>query len=1108
MIQTILNTLPAGASATEATGRLGRRARALLFFFLCLLVAAWAPALHGQAIISEFMAGNHSGLTDEDGETSDWIEIYNTNSTAVDLVGWHLTDEAGDLAKWTFPSTPLPARGFVLVWASGKNRAVSGQPLHASFKLDAAGGYLALTRPDDSIASDFAPAYPEQVDDISYGVVQQVTTRALLTNNPALRVLVPTNGALGTSWTARTYDHSAWRLGTNGAGYQKTVHTGASYAALIKTVLLSSMTNKNATAYIRFPFTVTNTAVFQSLTLRLNYDDGFIAWLNGVEVARRSAPASPAWNSTATATQDNTLAIVGESFDLTPWLGQLVAGTNVLAFQGLNDSINGDDFLISAQLADYRVTLSTNQYFGAATPGGFNTTQPYFLKVADTKFDHDRGFYETNFSLVITCATPGATLRYTRDGSAPTLTTGTVYTNGFPIAISNTTTLRAAGFKTGYSSSDVDTQTYLFIRDVLGQREGVAPGPGWPPAGRYGNQNQILDYGLASDVVSNLTYSGEVSNDLRAIPTFSIVMNLDGLFNVNTGIYVNANTGFGVDLESPCSLELIHPNGTPGFQANCGIRTRGGYSRSGDNPKHGFRIFFSSQYGQGQLNYPLFGTTNGAVTSFDKFDLRTFQNYSWSFGGDSRFHGMRDQFSRDMQLALGSPGSHGQYYHLYINGHYWGIYNTDERPEENFGASYFGGTADQYDVIKTSGDNGYNIYATAGNLDAWLRLWRQATNGFPDLDAYMRVQGRNRDGTRNPTYENLLEVDNLIDYMLVHLYSGDIDAPISAFLGNNSPNNIFCLRNTNNLCGGYRFVTHDAEHTLLYENLSVDRFGPFAAGDPVAQGAGAFSKSSPGYLFTQMLKNPEFKVRLADRVQKYLLQRRAHDRDRQPGPLQRPEQRTVPRDRAGIGAVGQLQAEPLLHPRRLVGRRDHQRPLHPAAHGNPARPVPLAEPAAFAGRAGAEPFAGHRARRVAPGHQQPQPHRPDHLHSGRLGPASARGQHRAGRAGLCRRPFAADACRPERAGQKPGHQHLERPPGGGVLRRSGFQSAYLRRNHVPPARHGARRQRSVRVCRAQERREPDAGPERARVLRRDCLCVPGWRPAGARPILPHRPLPG
>lgn len=118
-------------------------------------------------VISEFMASNRRTLRDEDGETSDWIEIRNLGSTAENLSGWFLTDKAKKPTMWKFPpGVLLPANDFMILFASGKNR--TGNPLHTNFKLTAGGGYLALVRPDGrTVASEFAPKYPPQLEDIS-----------------------------------------------------------------------------------------------------------------------------------------------------------------------------------------------------------------------------------------------------------------------------------------------------------------------------------------------------------------------------------------------------------------------------------------------------------------------------------------------------------------------------------------------------------------------------------------------------------------------------------------------------------------------------------------------------------------------------------------------------------------------------------------------------------------------------------------------------------------------------------------------------------------------------------------------------------------------------
>ena len=125
----------------------------------------------GSLVINEFLAANAAGLTDENGDQEDWIEIHNPGPAAVNLVGWALTDEATQLARWVFPSRTLNAGAYLVVFASGKNRRPANGNLHTSFKLSDDSGYLALIKPElPRTPASVISAYPPQRPDFSYGV--------------------------------------------------------------------------------------------------------------------------------------------------------------------------------------------------------------------------------------------------------------------------------------------------------------------------------------------------------------------------------------------------------------------------------------------------------------------------------------------------------------------------------------------------------------------------------------------------------------------------------------------------------------------------------------------------------------------------------------------------------------------------------------------------------------------------------------------------------------------------------------------------------------------------------------------------------------------------
>ena len=185
-----------------------------------VLVSLGAKAAEPLAI-TEFSADNPDYvLLDEDGDSPDWIEIHNSSTNTINVNGWWLTDKASALTGWRFPSTNMAPNGYLIVFASGKDRRTSGAPLHTDFKIKKTSGFLALVRPDGTtIASSYNP-YPVQVEGVSYGIPVEQTTTTLVASGAVARVLVPTDGALATAWTGTIFDDSAWSPLGSGIGYE------------------------------------------------------------------------------------------------------------------------------------------------------------------------------------------------------------------------------------------------------------------------------------------------------------------------------------------------------------------------------------------------------------------------------------------------------------------------------------------------------------------------------------------------------------------------------------------------------------------------------------------------------------------------------------------------------------------------------------------------------------------------------------------------------------------------------------------------------------------------------------------------------------------------
>jgi hypothetical protein len=636
--------------------------------------------LAAAPIISEFLASNSSGFTNDNGNQSDWIEIYNAGDASINLAGYTLTDDVDETDKWTFPSVTLNAGDFLVVIADDDDAPTTGVNLYTGFKLSASGEYVGLYNTAGTVVSEYSVGggdYPAQFTDVSYGV---------------------------------------------------------------------------------------------------RFDTG-----NFDQVSYFATPTH--------------------------------LGANANPVDGLVD----------------RVIVS----------------QP-------------AGFHEAAFDVTLSSTTPSATIRYTLDGSTPSATNGVIYTS--PITISSTSTLRTIATKANYLSVPDRTTSYIFIDDVVNQSlDGSAPA-GWPTT--WGAND--VDYGIDPDVIATEGLQ-TIKDALVSIPTWSVTTDLDNLFDATSGIYANAQER-GIEWERAASVELINPDGSEGFQVNAGLRIKGAYSRRPENPKHSFKIYMRNEYGDSELNYPVHG--DEGVDTFQKLDLRTAQNWSWAFNGTTSAQFVEDELARENMKDLGQPYTRSVWFHLYLNGQYWGIFQTQERHDDNFAASYFGGDPEDYDVIKARpGTN----EVVDGNFDAYERLFEQAialdadgsTPNFVNHDAYMRAQGLNPDGTRNTDFEVLLDVDNLIDYMTVQLLGGNRDGPIGMYSNpaNTGLNNFFTMRDRTG-DQGFQFFAHDSEHML--RDVNEDRIGPFNHSN--------FDQAdyfNPQTLHQKLMANQEYRTAFADNVQEH-----------------------------------------------------------------------------------------------------------------------------------------------------------------------------------------------------------------------------------------------
>lgn len=374
----------------------------------------------------------------------------------------------------------------------------------------------------------------------------------------------------------------------------------------------------------------------------------------------------------------------------------------------------------------------------------------YAEKANDTKFSHDRGFYDSNFNLTISSSTPGAKIKYTLDGSNP-LTSSKAITADSPVTFNvnpdsdyggkrprkvPSVLVRAYALKSGIDPSNIDTHSYIFLDKVITQGD-------HRPGGSYVFWSTVMD----PEVTNATAYKSKMKPALKDIPSMSIIMDWEDLFGTK-GVHRGNNLA-KTDYEKPCSIELIYPSSTKfqnfkGFQEDAGLRIQGGGGRWNNGTydhKQSFTVKFRKSYGAGTLEYPVFESSYAKASKkyhtankYDRLVLRAGHNKSWGIDYDrGKTVYTRDQFGRDLQIAMSGDGSRGTFVHLYLNGLYWGLYNPCERPDHKNHAAYNGGDGDQYfakkrkqstpinSIGKSRWDAIYNTHSKSSNINTVLK---------------------------------------------------------------------------------------------------------------------------------------------------------------------------------------------------------------------------------------------------------------------------------------------------------------------------------------------------------------------------------------------------
>jgi len=469
-------------------------------------------------------------------------------------------------------------------------------------------------------------------------------------------------------------------------------------------------------------------------------------------------------------------------------------------------------------------------FHATPTPGKANSGLTYANKVDAPDFNNKGGFYDSAVTVTLTSQTPGALIRYTTNGTVPTLTNGLDYSS--PLSLAQVTTqkghvIRARAFRNGSIDSNLKTHTFLIGQDPRLRTNASLIYAGDP-------QHSLYDpFGVTA-------LNGGTYLDDRWQPT--------GPNDYNN--VINRGRAY----ERPIHAEFYFADGTVGFRSEVGLRVaastftrpRMQLTQTSASPwpaqplqKPSFNLYFRDDYGNPSVNLPLNGPAR-TFSKYERFRVRAGKN-------DIENPFVIDELFRRLSHDMGHGASLGIINSLYVNGELKGFYNMVERLREPFFQSLHSTDSDaQWDVLQFEGND--NI--AEGDKIAWD-------------DMITRLNA----ATTNAHWDRVLEVAdvaNLADYFLLNIYGATWDWP----------HNNWVAAKERTPEGRYRLYVWDAEGAI--DNRGSDRpasqemIRTYILGTLGGQAGKQGTEGELRDLWRGLNRWHEFKILFADRIHKHL----------------------------------------------------------------------------------------------------------------------------------------------------------------------------------------------------------------------------------------------
>lgn len=682
-------------------------------FTTLLLLLFGSVISFSQQILSEVCHTNMTVLADEDGDFEDWIELYNNTNEELILTGGYLSDDSENLNKWLIPNLAIPAGQRQLIWASGKNKF----PLVNHYEV---------------------PAFPW--DEYEY--------------------FLPTE-EVSPNWNQLSFNDE-WQEGMGGFGYGDEDD--------------NTVIDPTVSVLLRREFEVTNPESVAEAFLFMDYDDAFVAYVNGVEIARSNIGAAGefvAWDQTADTEREAQVYQGGqyEAFvlDIEALQAALVPGENVFAVRvhnlfffssdltalpllifGKNDAqvdspLAPEDWNLEVDLAyhtNFKLSTGETLFLSDANSNVVNS-----VLISPMDVDQSLAFVNNNwcYSITPTPLSENNTLCSTGIEPIPNVTVDAgFYPTAQVVQVIPQSITSVVHYTLDGSIPDEFDPVYmdpLVIENTAVLSVKAFSNAGLLPSPVEKNSYLINEAGIGTKVIS-------------------ISTNQENLWDEEIGIYVLGlpdydpwypffGSNIWEDWERQSYIEIFEDE-TLQKEAQMGLSIHGGWSRAQEQKS--FRVRFRDEYGTDELEYPLIE---------DKPDITSYKNFNLRNGGNDYYDGR----SRDAFMQRVMKDTHNDYMAasqtaVFLNGEYWGHYEIREVLDENWCESNRGVDADTVSLIT---DTYFGFDVKEGSADSFVEMYESIVNGDAASEDFYEMASQH------------LDLENFTDYIATETYYANCD---------------------------------------------------------------------------------------------------------------------------------------------------------------------------------------------------------------------------------------------------------------------------------------------------------------------------------------------